>query len=210
MERRFTPTQAPIRIEERADGVKTIIGYGAVFYREGEVGTEYTPVPDFRERISREAFNAAMDRPDDVRGLVNHDPNMLLGRTGAKTMRLSVDDTGLRYEIDCPNTQIGRDVAESIRRGDLSGSSFSFTVQRQAWIDEGDDMIREIQDVTLYDAGPVTFPAYEATTTDLRACGFEQANQSRKDAEAARAASRMRRIAHVECGAIEDLLTSGI
>lgn len=207
VERRFTPTSTPIRIEERADGGKTIVGYGAVFFREGVAGTEYTPVPDYSERIARTAFDSALQRPDDVRALYNHDPNFLLGRTSARTMRLSIDGTGLRYEIDIPDTQAGRDVAESIRRGDLSGSSFSFIVDGQTWTEDGADLIREIQDVTLYDAGPVTFPAYEATTTDLRATGYEQARKMLDEAKARRAGKRMRRMAEVESMAIDDVLT---
>jgi len=207
VERRFTPKSTPIRIEERADGGKTIIGYGAVFYRADDVGTEYMPVPDFSERIARSAFDSALQRPDDVRALYNHDPNFLLGRTSARTMRLSHDGTGLRYEIDIPDTQVGRDVAESIRRGDLSGSSFSFIVDRQSWIEDGANLIREIQDVTLYDVGPVTFPAYEATTTDLRATGYEQARKMLDETKARRAGKRMRRMAKVELMAIDDCLS---
>src|SRR5688572_16918348 len=68
----------------------------------------------------------------DARALFNHDPNMLLGRAGAGTLRLSTDARGLRYEIDIPDTTVGRDVATSIARGDLAGSSFAFSINGKA------------------------------------------------------------------------------
>src|SRR5260370_2421470 len=88
-------------------------------------------------------------------------------------MRLNVDKRGLRYEIDLPDTMAGRDVATSIEREDLTGSSFSFRVIQQKFsmgdVDGDDDDVRELHDVDVYDLGPVTFPAYEATSAGLRA-----------------------------------------
>lgn len=178
MERRFINLDAAtVRTEKRADGSEVIIGYGAVFF-DGSEGSQFRLWDDFIERVMPEAFDNAVKR-DDVRGLFNHDPSHLLGRTKSATMTLSVDKKGLRYEIEAPDTQTGRDVLASIKRGDLSGSSFSFTVDKATWLEEGDTMIRELRDVTLYDVGPVTFPAYEATTTGVRSKG---------DADEARAA----------------------
>lgn len=203
MERRFTSPASPIRIEERSDGGKTIVGYGAVHYRASDAGTEYRPFPDFRERIAAGAFDKALERSDDVRGLFNHDPSALLGRTSARTMRLSVDDVGLRYEIDLPDTQTGRDVAESIRRGDLSGSSFAFSVDEQEWTHEGGNDIRQIRSVTLFDCGPVTYPAYEATTTNLRSADRGELLKSLEKFRSYRSADRLRRRAAAERLAID-------
>ncbi len=113
------------------------------------------------------AFDRAI-REDDVRGLFNHSPDMVLGRTKAKTMRLSVDAMGLAYEIDAPDTQVGRDLVESLRRGDIDGSSFSFTTTDEEWRKEGGVQVRLLKGVALYDVGPVTFPAYEATSAAAR------------------------------------------
>lgn len=189
-ERRMTPA-GEIRIDDRKDGGKMISGYGAVFHREGEAGTEYRLGPDIVERIAPTAFNRALQEKHDARALFNHDPNMLLGRAGAGTLRLSVDQRGLRYEIDVPDTTTGKDVAASIARGDLAGSSFSFRVNGKSGqrFEKGKDHdVRHILDVDLFDVGPVTFPAYEATSTGLRsgdcADAFEAHNDWRKEQEA--------------------------
>lgn len=182
MERRITSGGQACRLEARADGGKTAIGYGAVFYREGEAGTEYQLGKGVVERVDAKAFDKALQRGDDVRALFNHEPDHLLGRSTSGTLRLAVDGDGLRYEIDLPDTQAGRDVATSIERGDLSGSSFSFNVERADWQEENGRDVRVIRDVRLFDVGPVTFPAYTATSTALRSEGDDA------EAEAERAA----------------------
>jgi HK97 family phage prohead protease len=161
------------RVETRADGSKMIVGYGAVFHRADDPGTEYQLWRGAVERVGRSAFDNALKRPDDVRGLFNHDSDRVLGRTTSGTMRLSVDDRGLRYEIDLPDTQTARDVAASIERGDITGSSFSFSVEGEEWQrDDGRGVeIRTIKDVKLFDVGPVTFPAYQSANTGVRADG---------------------------------------
>ncbi|MHB1037539.1 MAG: HK97 family phage prohead protease [Pirellulales bacterium] len=169
LERRILAARlAPIRVESRAEGEgKTITGYGAVYYRADDPGTEYELWEGLFERIMPGAFDRAI-KEDDVRGLFNHDPNQILGRNTAKTMRLTSDAKGLRYEIDPPDTQLGHDLLASIKRGDISGSSFSFVPDRVTWIEEGARMIRQIEAVRLWDTGPVTFPAYTATTAGTR------------------------------------------
>src|ERR1700728_2523684 len=96
---RFTQSQSKsTRLAKRSDGTSEICGYGAVFY-DGTPDTEYPMWPGAVERIMPGAFDRAL-REDDVRGLFNHDPNLLLGRTASGTMRLRVDDVGLWYSID--------------------------------------------------------------------------------------------------------------
>jgi HK97 family phage prohead protease len=181
IERRMTASQS-VTLEKRADNTQTVVGYGAVFYRATDPGTQYRLWEGVQERIAPGAFDRAIKEMDDARALFNHDPNMLLGRVSAKTMRLSVDSVGLRYEIDLPDTQVGRDTANLITRGDLSGSSFSFAVDAEAWHMEGEGdkrtEIRTINSVRLYDVGPVTFPAYESTTTGMRSGDCSDARQS--------------------------------
>ncbi len=164
-------TSGECRIERREDGGRVAVGCGSVFYRAGDAGTEYELWQGAVERIDPEAFAQALARPDDVRALFNHESDHLLGRSTSGTLRLSVDEIGLRYEIDLPDTQVGRDVATSIERGDLTGSSFAFVPTVVEWSDEGDREVRTIKDVTLYDVGPVTYPAYESASTGLRSIG---------------------------------------
>jgi HK97 family phage prohead protease len=168
-----------------------IVGYGAVFHRDGEAGTEYRLAPDIVERIAPTAFNRALQEKHDARGLFNHDPNMLLGRAAAGTLRMAADAKGLRYEIDLPDTQVGKDVAASIARGDLTGSSFSFRINGKEGqrFEKGKEFdVRHIMDVDLYDVGPVTFPAYEGTTTGMRSGDCDDAIEARKQWAAEREA----------------------
>jgi len=158
------------------DKPPVIVGYAAVFYRADDPGTEYRLWQDAYERVMPGAFDAAL-REDTVRGLTNHEPTWLLGRSDQGTVRLSVDKIGLRYEIDPPDTQAGRDTLTLLERGDLDASSFGFRAYggkrgSVGWIDETRDgrsiEIRELREVELVDVGPVTFAAYQAATAGLR------------------------------------------
>lgn len=129
----------------------------------------------FRERIAPGAFAEAI-REDDVRALFNHDPNLILGRTTAGTLLLAEDETGLRYEIDPPETQWARDLMVSVERGDISQSSFGFSVVREEWqapSSPNELPLRTILEARLYDVSPVTFPAYEETTAEARSAAAQ-------------------------------------
>ena len=170
LERRFVAAKAaPVTLESREDGENQhIVGTAAIIY-DGTPGSEYQLWSDGPwERIMPGTFDRALGEGDDVRGLVNHDSNQLLGRTSAATLKLSADTQGLHYDIDPPDTQPARDAKVSIARGDMTGSSFSFRVTDETWKKEKDKRIREITSVKLFDVGPVTFPAYERTTTGVR------------------------------------------
>lgn len=158
-----------VKVETREDGKRVITGYASVFFNPNKrAETEYKLWGDTVERIAPTAFTRALKEKHDVRALFNHDANQLLGRSSAETLRLSTDARGLKYEIDLPDTQIGRDLAVSIERGDINGSSFAFYVTGRT-IEEMDKLtIRTITDVTLQDVGPVTYPAYSGTTAGMR------------------------------------------
>lgn len=161
------------RVEFRKDGAAAtrISGYAARFHDPKDDSTQYQLWTGCIERIMPGAFDSAMSRADDVRCLFNHNPDNILGRTVADTCRLSVDKKGLFFECDLPDSPIGQTVAAAIGRGDVSGCSFAFDVLAATWSEQtaGDSEIwyRDITDVQLYDVGPVTYPAYEATDVDL-------------------------------------------
>lgn len=175
-----------IEVREVA-GKLTISGYAAVFNSFSE------DLGGFREIIRPGAFRDAIASGQDVRGLVNHDENLLLGRTSSGTMRLSEDKRGLRYEIDPPDTSTARDLIELLKRGDLNGSSFAFTIKKDSdlWRQEGEQTIRELHAIDqLYDVGPVVYPAYRATVSEVttRSLARFDAQQERPEARQARLA----------------------
>ncbi|MFZ5829129.1 MAG: HK97 family phage prohead protease [Planctomycetota bacterium] len=173
MERRYY--QSGAEIEVREEGRRVLVGYAAVFYRQDEPGTQYALWEGVVERIAPGAFARAIRERQDVRGLFNHDPSLILGRTTAGTLRLSEDARGLRYEIDLAETHLAADLAASVERGDLSGSSFAFTIRSRKIEEDAGTQVRTILDVDLFDVGPVTYPAYEATSAALRGQGeFEE------------------------------------
>ncbi|QIH63358.1 HK97 family phage prohead protease [Enterobacteriaceae bacterium A-F18] len=154
-----------VRAEQQSDQPTRIIGYGSVFNSRSE------PLWGFREIIKPGAFDDVLT--NDVRGLFNHDPNFILGRSAAGTLSLSVDERGLQYNILAPDTQTIRDlVIAPMVRGDISQSSFAFQVARDGddWYeDEEGIVIREISKFSrLYDVSPVTYPAYQDADSGVR------------------------------------------
>jgi HK97 family phage prohead protease len=151
--------------EIRMDGEtesRTVAGYAAVFNKDSQ------DLGGFTERIASGAFAAAL-KVSDVRALFNHDPNHILARNTSGTLRLLEDENGLRYEFDAPNTTLGNDLLEMIRRGDVNQSSFGFTVEKDSWEERDGKVYRTIKQVKrLYDVSPVTYPAYPDATVAVR------------------------------------------
>jgi len=191
---------------DKPDDLATITGYAAVYWKAGDKGTEYQLAPDMVERIMPGAFKTAV-ADDDARAMLNHDPAFMLGRTSSGTARFFEDATGLRFEIDPPNTEAGRTAVELIGRGDIDGASFQFLAAGRAkrgrivWIEEKDDEgrmidIREVHDLELFEGGPVDFPAYAGTSAQLRS------QQHIEQLEAERRQLRRREMTETEAVAI--------
>lgn len=169
-ERRITPL--PTTMEARAEGQGGLLrGLAAVFYDEKNPGTEYKLWEGAVERIRPGAFDKALAEGRDVPALFNHNPELILGRTGAKTVTLRKTPQGLEYEIDLAPTERSRDLLEHVKRGDITGSSFGFIPRAVTWDRAAKVEVRWIDDVELIDVGPVTFPAYEGTSVGARALG---------------------------------------
>lgn len=137
----------------------TLSGFAAVFDQPTTRQDDYAGT----ETIGRTAFDGLLD--GDVIAVVNHDPGLLLGRTASGTLRLSVEAEGLAFELDLPDTQLGRDVRELVRRGDLSGMSFSATV---GTVDRSKGGVTHSQFKALHDVSVVTMPAYLGTSVVAR------------------------------------------
>lgn len=167
VERRLIETEAVIErcsCEETGKDKVKIRGYAAVFYRDNSPA-ESKDLGGFTERIMPGAFDEAIKRGTDVVALYNHDPMFILGRESSGTLRINVDERGLRYEIDAPESQPA--IIEAISRGDVRGSSFAFKVKPEGerWQRDADGRnIRMIDSVDgLYDVGPVLSPAYPSS-----------------------------------------------
>lgn len=152
-----------IRLKGEAENSRKVVGYAAMFDKDSE------NLGGFIERIAPNAFDDALD-VSDVRALFNHDDNYVLARTSSGTLNLVVDNNGLRYEFEAPKTTYGDNLLEMLRRGDISQSSFGFTIQEDEWEKRADGVaLRTIKKVKrLYDVSPVTYPAYPDTTVAVR------------------------------------------
>jgi len=149
-----------LRAEEDGKAMR-IKGHAAVFNQKSEV------IFGFREIVLPGAFAKSIKK-DDVRALWNHEPNFPLGRLKSGTLRLSEDRQGLLSEIDLPDTQVGRDLYVSIKRGDVDQMSFGFRTISDGWRKEHGETIRELVEVDLFDVSPVTYPAYPQTDISAR------------------------------------------
>jgi len=151
------------RVDSTEDGRDLVVGHASVYdSRSNNLG-------GFYEYIERGAFTEELIANSDVRALINHDPNLILARNTSGTLNLTADERGLKYEFEMPETSYGKDLAISMKRGDITQSSFAFTVAEDDWStdDEGNN-IRTIKKIDrLYDVSPVTYPAYNMAESDL-------------------------------------------
>lgn len=151
----------PVEFRKQGDTL-TAAGYAYVF------GKRSQNLGGFVEEVAP-GFGKKSLQEQDVRALFNHDPNYLLGRMGAGTLRMEEDDTGGAYEIDLPDTTAGRDVARLLERQDIPGSSFGFRTVEDEWGEtEQGFPLRTLKQGSLRDVGPVVFPAYTDSTAALR------------------------------------------
>lgn len=157
----------PVSLRADGDKAPTLEGYGAVFNQWAQIGGDTW---GFMERIAPGAFTASI-KENDVRSFFNHDGNIILGRTGAKTLTLREDDTGLHTVIQPPDTAAARDVVTLVTRGDVSGMSFMFRVRKEEWEEpaqKGQFAKRTLLDLDLIEVGPVALPAYPQTSIAAR------------------------------------------
>ncbi|MDE1161921.1 MAG: HK97 family phage prohead protease [Acidobacteriaceae bacterium] len=160
IERRNITTE--FRLSE-ADNKTTISGYAAVFSSPASNGL-------WTETLDPHCFNNVLATNPDVRGLWNHNPDHVLGRTTSGTLTLALDARGLSYVIDPPDTTVANDLIVSMRRKDVTGSSFGFVTKRDQWTDQPDgSVLRTILEIEqLLDVSPVTYPFYGAANANVR------------------------------------------
>ena len=159
MEQRFVKQKyAEVELREAADGSRTMVGYAAVFNRFSQ------NLGGFVEQVAPGAFADTLTRGGIV-GLVNHDPNWLIATTDSGTLDVAEDERGLSYQmqLDASDPDSLR-IAAKIASGKMRGSSFSFRTIADSWsVTEQGFPLRTLDQVELYDVGPVTTPAYRQT-----------------------------------------------
>lgn len=129
----------------------------------------------FYETISRGAITQELVDNCDVFARFDHDQNRVLARSnhGQGSLKLTVDERGLKYEFEAPKTALGDELLEYIRRGDMNKSSFCFALDPNdacdKWEKRGNDYYRTINKISaIYDVSPVWSPAYPDTNVDNR------------------------------------------
>jgi len=177
--RMFNP-EFKVIVEKRNEGeeeieYRMIEGVGAVM----EV---YTDMGWYREKINARAFdNCDMS---NVVSLFNHDSNEILSRATGKEddLMISIENNQLKYRYAIKN-YCAEKVAENIGLGFIKGSSFMFIVRKDSWGESADGVEeREILEIeTLYELGPVTFPAYQTTTVAARSRNLSKPTEAKKD-----------------------------
>lgn len=153
----------------KVDDNRTVEGYGAVF----DSPSEYI---GWTEIIHRGAITQDTINNSDVFAKFNHSDDKILARSkkGEGSLLLEVDDNGLRYMFEAPKTALGDELLEYLHRGDITCSSFAFSIdpndpKAQRWHKEGEIIYRDIYKIDkLYDVSPVFQPAYEQTSCSAR------------------------------------------
>lgn len=176
-----------LEVRKVAEGESNTIGGYAVKYN--------TPVlivdrwgDKYLEEIAAGCFDESLSRckeaGKEIKALWNHDASRPLGSTKTDTLRFNTaDTTGLAYDIDLPNNTWGNDVKESVRRGDVDGSSFGFICQEDRWSKveyEGEQIYkRSVVKAELLEVSPCTFPAYDSSEISCRS--FEKVKEEAKE-----------------------------
>jgi HK97 family phage prohead protease len=209
LERRY------VKMTLRATGNEqkpVIEGDAAVFGVETVVGNW------FREQIRPGAFTRVLSEKPDVIGAWNHNWDYVLGRTTAGTLTLKQTSSALRYSIDInPDDPQAMSVYQKVKRGDVSQSSFAFTVRKEEWTEPEKDSdglaLREIVEIgKLFDVGPVPFAQYPEASAQARSQSkaFQQKQPIDIKGLSGRQRANWRRLLLVERSIYPGRITSGL
>jgi len=182
IEMRHTDGRVELR---KSDGGDVLGGYALKFNKLSQ------NLGGFVERVAPGAVTKTLRDGGDVLARFQHLDEFILGRTLSETLRMSVDEVGLTYEVDLPDTSYARDLAVLAARGDVQHSSFAFRTIADEWgFTEQGFPLRTLTEIQLVDVAPVVNPAYLDTTSGLRTLAESRA-LSVDDVRAAAEAGRL-------------------
>ncbi|HDR5273967.1 TPA: HK97 family phage prohead protease [Bacillus thuringiensis] len=177
---RALPMTIEVREVNEDEGKRTISG--SIKYNNESAEMRDWWGDTFVEEIAEGAFDESL-KVRDVVGLWSHDTSQVLGNTKSKTLRIENDKKELRFELDIPNTTVGNDAWELIKRGDVDGVSFGMKVTKDKWSSEerenGKLYKRSILNAELYEISPVAFPAYPTNEVSVRSLDEFKAGEKR-------------------------------
>lgn len=158
---------------------RTVSGYAIVF------NSDSNDLGGFIERIEPTSLDGVIEQ-SDVLCLLNHNEDRgVLARSnkGEGSLTLEIDEIGLKYTFEAPNTALGDELLEGLRRGDISTSSFAFTVGKDSWSKlENGTYLRTINSINeLFDVSPVYRAAYDATSVKADSRGLDAIKQQEKE-----------------------------
>ena len=154
------PIEVRARKDDSGNETITVAGYAIVF------NSLSVDLGQFKEQIAEAAFTESI-RTKPVFAYYAHNKSEVLGRTENNTLRLNPDSKGVAFELDLPATTRGKDLAISIKRGDITGVSFGFNVIKDDW-SVGEFPVRTVQSGILHEISIVADPAYEMASVALR------------------------------------------
>lgn len=158
---------------------RTVSGYAIVF------NSDSNDLGGFIERIDPNSLDGVVEK-SDVLCLLNHNEDRgVLARSnkGEGSLTLEIDEIGLKYTFEAPNTALGDELLEGLRRGDISTSSFAFTVGKDSWSKmENGTYLRTINSINeLFDVSPVYRAAYDATSVKADSRGLDAIKKQEKE-----------------------------
>jgi HK97 family phage prohead protease len=158
----FRFTSQP-QVRDDGNPGRIIAGYVTKFGTVADVGGL------FLEQVQAGAFKRAISQRQDVRALINHNANLVIGRTRNGSLALREDLHGLWFECDVARTSEGDNLLALVRRGDVNECSFGFVAVKEKWSKAKDSSgrvrdLRTLTDVDLFDVSVVTYPQYEGTS----------------------------------------------
>ena len=150
-----------------------IEGYAVVFNRESEILYDKINHRYFIEVIDPSSIDVELIQRSDIKMLIDHSKSRMLARSryGVGSLQLEIDEYGLKFRFEIPDTVDGQFIREMVRRNDYNGCSFAFTddivdVEYDKERGMAKRYVRKIKQ--LYDCSIVADPAYSDTEVSVR------------------------------------------